>query len=73
MTGVVQTFVQNGYVGRPFNMEDVANGGVPRLGAAVPRDSLLPHPNAFRRPPVFTVKREEFYPSRRRIRARCVC
>jgi hypothetical protein len=37
MTGVVQTFVQNGYVGRPFNMEDVANGGIPRLGAAVPR------------------------------------
>ena len=37
MTGVVQTFVQNVYVGRTFNMEDVANGGVPRLGAAVPR------------------------------------
>ena len=37
MTGVVQTFVQNVYVGRSFNMEDVANGGVPRLGAAVPR------------------------------------
>jgi hypothetical protein len=25
------------YVGREFNMEDVAAGGVPRLGAAVPR------------------------------------
>ena len=25
------------YVGRKFNMEDVAKGGVPRLGAAVPR------------------------------------
>jgi hypothetical protein len=36
-TGVARNFVQNIHVGREFNMEDVANGGVPRLGAAVPR------------------------------------
>jgi hypothetical protein len=36
-TGVARNFTQNIHVGRQFNMEDVANGGVPRLGAAVPR------------------------------------
>jgi hypothetical protein len=36
-TGVARNFVQNIHVGRQFNMEDVAKGGVPRLGAAVPR------------------------------------
>jgi len=36
-TGVARNFVQNIHVGREFNMEDVARGGVPRLGAAVPR------------------------------------
>jgi hypothetical protein len=35
--GVAGNFVQNIYVGRQFNMEDVPNGGVPRLGGAVPR------------------------------------
>jgi len=35
--GVADNFVTNVYVGRAFNMEDVAKGGVPRLGAAVPR------------------------------------
>ena len=35
--GVARNFIQDIYVGRDFNMEDVANGGVPRLGAAVPR------------------------------------
>jgi hypothetical protein len=35
--GVADNFVTNVYVGRRFNMEDVPNGGVPRLGAAVPR------------------------------------
>ena len=35
--GVARNFIQDIYVGREFNMEDVANGGVPRLGAAVPR------------------------------------
>ncbi len=36
-TGVADNFVTNVYVGREFNMEDVGKGGVPRLGAAVPR------------------------------------
>jgi hypothetical protein len=35
--GVARNFIQDVYVGRDFNMEDVAKGGVPRLGAAVPR------------------------------------
>jgi len=35
--GVARNFVTNIHVGRQFNMEDVAKGGVPRLGAAVPR------------------------------------
>jgi hypothetical protein len=35
--GVARNFIQNVHVGREFNMEDVASGGVPRLGAAVPR------------------------------------
>jgi len=35
--GVARNFMQDIYVGRDFNMEDVAKGGVPRLGAAVPR------------------------------------
>ena len=35
--GVARNFIQDIYVGREFNMEDVAKGGVPRLGAAVPR------------------------------------
>ena len=36
-TGVARNFTQNIHIGRSFNMEDVAKGGVPRLGAAVPR------------------------------------
>ena len=36
-TGVARNFIQDIHVGREFNMEDVANGGVPRLGAEVPR------------------------------------
>jgi hypothetical protein len=35
--GVARNFIQDVYVGREFNMEDVAKGGVPRLGPAVPR------------------------------------
>ena len=35
--GVARNFIQDVYVGRDFNMEDVAKGGVPRLGPAVPR------------------------------------
>ncbi|HUQ53334.1 MAG TPA: hypothetical protein VM692_13995 [Gammaproteobacteria bacterium] len=35
--GVARNFITNIHVGREFNMEDVAKGGVPRLGAAVPR------------------------------------
>ncbi len=35
--GVARNFLQDIYVGRKFNMDDVAKGGVPRLGAAVPR------------------------------------
>ena len=36
-TGVARNFVQNIHVGREFTMDDVASGGVPRLGQAVPR------------------------------------
>ncbi|HET7132719.1 MAG TPA: hypothetical protein VFJ95_10750 [Gammaproteobacteria bacterium] len=36
-TGVARNFTTNIHVGRQFDMEDVAKGGVPRLGAAVPR------------------------------------
>jgi hypothetical protein len=35
--GVARNFITNIHVGREFNMEDVPNGGVPRLGPAVPR------------------------------------
>jgi hypothetical protein len=35
--GVARNFIQNVHVGREFNMDDVVHGGVPRLGAAVPR------------------------------------
>ena len=35
--GVARNFIQDINVNRNFNMEDVAKGGVPRLGAAVPR------------------------------------
>jgi len=35
--GVARNFMQDIYVGRDFNMEDVPKGGVPRLGPAVPR------------------------------------
>ncbi len=35
--GVARNFITNIHVGREFNIEDVANGGVPRLGPAVPR------------------------------------
>jgi hypothetical protein len=35
--GVARNFVTNIHVGRQFTMEDMAKGGVPRLGAAVPR------------------------------------
>ena len=35
--GVARNFITNIHVGREFNREDVANGGVPRLGPAVPR------------------------------------
>jgi hypothetical protein len=35
--GVARNFITDVNVGRQFNMEDVPNGGVPRLGAAVPR------------------------------------
>jgi hypothetical protein len=37
LAGVARNFITNIYVGREFDMEDVPNGGVPRLGAAVPR------------------------------------
>jgi hypothetical protein len=36
-TGVARNFVTNIYANRSFNMAGVANGGVPRLGADVPR------------------------------------
>jgi hypothetical protein len=35
--GVARNFITRVHIGRQFNMEDVAKGGVPRLGAAVPR------------------------------------
>jgi len=35
--GVARNFLQDIYVGRKFNMDDIPKGGVPRLGAAVPR------------------------------------
>lgn len=35
--GVADNFDTNIYIGRKFNMDDVAIGGVPRLGEAVPR------------------------------------
>lgn len=35
--GVARNFITNIHVGREFNMEDIASGGVPRLGDAVPR------------------------------------
>jgi hypothetical protein len=35
--GVARNFIANIHVGRQYNMEDVRNGGVPRLGPAVPR------------------------------------
>ena len=35
--GVVRNFITNIYVGREFTMDDVDNGGVPRLGEAVPQ------------------------------------
>lgn len=37
MAGVIRNFITNIYVGREFVMDDVAMGGVPRLGAAVPQ------------------------------------
>jgi hypothetical protein len=35
--GVARNFITNIHVGREFNMDDAAKGGVPRLGEAVPR------------------------------------
>ncbi len=35
--GVADNFITNIHVGRTFNMDDVAKGGVPRLGPPVPR------------------------------------
>ena len=35
--GVARNFIQDINIGRSFNMADVAKGGAPRLGAAVPR------------------------------------
>jgi len=37
VTGVARNFITTVHIGREFNMEDVAKGGVPRLGQAVPR------------------------------------
>src|SRR5690606_27366531 len=37
LAGVVRNFITNIYVGREFNMDDTAVGGVPRLGEAVPQ------------------------------------
>jgi hypothetical protein len=37
VTGVARNFITTVHIGREFNMEDVRNGGVPRLGQAVPR------------------------------------
>ena len=36
-TGVARNFITDIYVDRKFNMDDLKEGGVPRLGAAVPR------------------------------------
>jgi hypothetical protein len=35
--GVARNFITRVHIGRSFNMDDVAKGGAPRLGAAVPR------------------------------------
>lgn len=35
--GVIRNFITNVYIDRDFNMDDVAAGGVPRLGEAVPQ------------------------------------
>ena len=37
VSGVARNFITTVHIGREFNMEDVAKGGVPRLGQAVPR------------------------------------
>src|SRR5690606_7294515 len=37
MAGVVRNFITNIYIGREFVLDDLAQGGVPRLGAAVPQ------------------------------------
>lgn len=37
LAGVADNFITSVYVGRNFKMDDVAAGGVPRLGDAVPR------------------------------------
>ena len=37
VAGVARNFITTVHIGREFNMEDVAKGGVPRLGQAVPR------------------------------------
>ena len=37
LAGVADNFITSIRIGREFDMEDVASGGVPRLGAAVPR------------------------------------
>ena len=37
MAGVIRNFITNIYVGREFNLDDVAMGGAPRLGEAVPQ------------------------------------
>ena len=37
VAGVADNFITSIHVGREFDMTDVADGGVPRLGAAVPR------------------------------------
>ncbi len=37
LAGVARNFVTNVHIGREFVMDDVAAGGVPRIGAAVPR------------------------------------
>jgi hypothetical protein len=46
--------VRNAYphIGRDFNMEDVANGGVPRLGAAVTPGTKIEYemPDMYGRP-----------------------
>ncbi len=37
LAGVARNFITQVHIGREFNMDDVEAGGVPRLGAAVPR------------------------------------